>query len=76
MAKSILIYSIYEVENYDSNELNEQRINAIKKSERILRLTLKRLSLEEELAYLKEKFARIESENIEFDDNDNPQEII
>lgn len=75
IAKASILYSIFEVENHDNSELNDQRINMIKKQERLLRVVLKRLSFEEDLAYMKEKFGKIEREFIDFEDIDDPKEV-
>ena len=56
-AKASLIHAIYDVDNAENSDT---RIGNLKKSETILRTVLKRLSFEEELAYLKNIYNTLE----------------
>lgn len=59
-AKANILYTIYESEQYDKTDLNEIRINSLRRSEQTLRAVLKRLAFEEELAFLKNNYEKSE----------------
>lgn len=61
LAKAALIFTIYDVENYEKVDLNDRRFNKLAEAESILRSTLKRLSFEEGLYSLSEEYRNLET---------------
>jgi len=60
-AKAALIFTIYDVENYEKVDLNDRRFNKLAEAESILRLVLRRLAIEETLNNLTDEYHNIET---------------
>jgi len=73
-AKAALIFTIFDVENYEKIDLNDRRFNKLAEAEVILRTTLKRLSFEETLNTMTEEYHTLENK-AQFEEGDMKPKI-
>jgi len=74
-AKAALIFTIYDVENYEKVDLNDRRFNRLAEAEGILRLVLKRISFEENLSSKTEELSFAQNK-VQFEEtNENKEKV-